>query len=251
MGKKSPSPPDVVGAAETEGAYSRETARDVTYADRPDQSGPLGQVRWGQEQGIDPATGEPVTKWTQNQTLDPSLQSSLDSSLGMMSDRADLANTVNQRTFDEMGEAPDWAQFGEVEGFDPTQQRQAAEDAAYGRSTSRLDPRYASEANALEIKMRNQGLSPGDQAWDSAMDTFNRAKNDAYEQARFGATSEGRDEFGVALQGNERANALRDQKIQEYLAKRGYSLSEADALSQDQKLTDIAGLVTGGSGGGG
>jgi hypothetical protein len=168
----------------------------------------------------------------------------------MMGSRAKLANVVNERVAGEMGDAPDWAQFGDVEGFDPAQQRQAAEDAAYGRSTSRLDPRFAQESNELEIKLRNQGLAPGDQAWDAAMSNYNMQRNDAYEQARYGATAEGRDEFGVALAGNERANALRDQRIQEYLSKRGFSLSEANALSQDQKLGDIAGLVTGSGSGG-
>lgn len=247
MGKKT-SPPDVVGAAETEGEFSRETARDVTYADRPDQTGPLGEVRWGQEEGIDPATGEPVTKWTQSQTLTPELQGSLDSSLGMMGERSALARSVNERVEGEMGSAPDWEQFGDVKGFDPAQQRQAAEDAAYGRSTSRMDPRFAREAEQLEIKLRNQGLDPGDQAYDAAMESFNFGKNDAYEQARFGATAEGRQEFGVSLQGNERANALRDQQIQEYLAKRGFSLEESKRLSEGQELGDIAGLVTGGGG---
>ncbi len=247
MGKKS-SPPNVVGAAETEGQYSRETARDVTYADRPDQTGPLGEVRWGQEMGIDPATGEQVTKWTQNQTLNPELQGSLDSSLGMMGDRASLARSVNERVAGEMGAAPDWDQFGDVEGFDPDARRQAAEDASYGKATSRMDPRFAREAEQLEIKLRNQGLDPGDQAYDAAMESFNFGKNDAYEQARYGATAEGRDEFGISLQGNERANALRDQQIEEYLAKRGFSLAESKRLSEGQELSDIAGLVTGGEG---
>ena len=69
MGKKSSDPADVRGAAETEGQYSRETARDVTYADRPDQYNPYGSVTWGQEMVRDPATGEMVTKWTQNEAL--------------------------------------------------------------------------------------------------------------------------------------------------------------------------------------
>ena len=56
MGKKSSKAPDVVGAAREEGKISRETARDATYADRPDQNGPLGSTTWGQERVLDPAT---------------------------------------------------------------------------------------------------------------------------------------------------------------------------------------------------
>ena len=62
MGKKSSKSPDVVGAAEREGEYSRETARDTTYADRPDQYNPFGSVTWGTERVLDPATGAPPPK---------------------------------------------------------------------------------------------------------------------------------------------------------------------------------------------
>jgi hypothetical protein len=61
---------------------------------------------------------------------------------------------------------------------------QRAEDAIYGQAQSRLDPRFQGEQQALEIKLRNQGLTPGDQAWDSAMQNQNMGKNDAYNQAQ-------------------------------------------------------------------
>lgn len=246
MGKKSSKAPDVVGAAETEGQYSRETARDVTYADRPDQYNPFGSVKWGTDRVQDPATGEWVTKWSQNQNLDPRLQGSLDSSLGFMQGKAGLAQDKLGDISNEMGSAPDWAQFGDVEGFDPEMQRQRAEDAAYGKSTARMGDRFNSERDTLDIRLRNQGLTPGDQSYQAQMDTFGQGKNDAYEQARLGSVAQGRDEYGVALQGNERANVLRNQQIQEYLAKRNFSLDEANKLSQGQTASDIGSLVSGG-----
>ena len=242
MGKKSSDPPNVEAAS----AIDRETARDITYADRPDQISSLGNVRWGTEQVVDPATGEDVTKWTQTNELNDDLQGTLDSSLGMMRGNQELASGMSGRIQDEMGTAPDWAQFGDVEGFDPDAQRLKAENDAYSRSTARLDPRFADEANALEIKMRNQGLTPGDQAWDSQMKNFGFRKEDSYSQARLGSTAEGRQEFDVALRGNQRANALRDQKIQEYINKRGFSLNEQGKLSQGSSLQDLASVVNGG-----
>ncbi len=245
MGKGSDAP-DVSGAAEIEGEYSRETARDVTYADRPDQYNPFGSIQWGTEQVRDPATGEMVTKWTQNQNLNPALQGALDSTMGMMGDRAALSSGMMGRIQDEMGGAPDWEQFGDVVGFDPTQQRQHAEDSAYAKAVSRLDPRFSKQANDLEIKLRNMGLRPGDQAYDAQMSNFSNSRNDAYEQALWGSVAQGRDEFGVALQGNERANALRNQQIQEYLGQRGFSLGEANALQEGQTIQDMANMVSGG-----
>ena len=60
---------------------------------------------------------------------------------------------------------------------------QRAEDAIYSRAQGRLDPKFQGEQQALEIKLRNQGLAPGDQAWNSAMQNFNFGKNDAYQNA--------------------------------------------------------------------
>lgn len=246
MGKKSSKAPDVKGAAETEGQYSRETARDVTYADRPDQYNPFGSVNWTTQRVKDPATGEYTTKWSQNQTLDPRLQGSLDSSLGFMQGKSTLAQDKLQDISNEMGGAADFTEFGDVAGFDPASQRQAAEDAAYGKSTARMGGQFQEQRNALDIRLRNQGLQPGDQGYQAQMETFEQGRNDAYEQARLGSVAEGRDEFGVSLQGNERANALRSQQIEEYLAKRGMSLGEANKLSEGQTASDIGALVSGG-----
>lgn len=244
MGKKSGSDSGRK-AAETQGRYAQDTARDQNYADRANQYNPFGSIEYGQELGIDPATGKKITKWTQNQTLSPEMQRLYDSTTGQMGDRADLARDVFGRVQGEMGGAPDWAQFGEQTGmeYDPTQIRQRAEDAAYGRATSRLDPRFAEQSEALEVKLRNQGLMPGDQAYKAQMDQFGRTQNDAYEQAQMGAVGQGRDEAGMlwGQQGEsmDRSNALRDTQIQEYLAKRNFSLNEANSLDPTAQLKGI------------
>jgi hypothetical protein len=152
----------------------------------------------------------------------------------------------------EMGAPADWGQFGDVQGmkYDPSQIRQAAEDAAYKRQTNRLDPRFDKEREALDIRLRNQGLGYGDSAYDSAMGTFNTGKNDAYEQARLSSSEQGMGEAGQLwnqqVQGTDMANVLRDKQIQEYLAKRGFSLGEQNALNQGQTLADLQ-QTTGGS----
>jgi len=231
---------------------NRETARDTTYADRPDQYNPFGSVTWGQEQVRDPATGEMVTKWTQNQAYSPEFQGMFDQQTGMMQNRAGLAGGMNDRIRSEMGGAPDWDQFGGPIGmeYNPDELRQRAEDASYQRATNRLDPRFAAEGNKMEIDLRNKGLRPGDQAYDSAMATYGNTKNDAYEQARLGATGEGRAEagqlWGQSVEGNQLANSLRNQEIQEYLDKRGFSLGEQNKLNEGQTLADLQQVTSGG-----
>ena len=223
MGKKSASPPKVSEAARIEGEEAREAQRDVTYADRPDQYNPFSQVNWGTEEYIDPATGEPVTKWTQSQSFTDPVQGILDSQLDQLGQRGELSQGMMGRIQSEMGQEADWDQFGQAQNFeyDPTQIRQRAEDAAYQKSASRLDPQFDKRAEALEIKLRNQGLRAGDQAYDAAMSSFDTGRNDAYEQARLGSVQQGQSEadqmWNQQAQSTDMANALRSQQIQEYL----------------------------------
>lgn len=246
MGKKSSKPADVVGAAKEEGEFSRETARDATYADRPDQNTSFGNTRWTQQQVEDPASGEMVTKWTQNQNLSADQQEIFDYQTQRNADMAYMAAGKGGQIQEEMGAPLDWNQFGDVVGFDPAANRQSAEDAAYGRSTQRLDPQFEAERATLERQMAGRGLRAGDSAYDSAMANYSTGKNDAYEMARMGATSEGRDEVGLNLSTNERANALRQQQITEYLGKRGQGLSEANALQGSMNTGEMSSTYGGG-----
>ena len=56
---------------------------------------------------------------------------------------------------------------------------------------SRLNPMYESKRNALEIKLRNQGLGPEDEAWRSQMQDLGRQEVDAYGQAQMDAVRAG------------------------------------------------------------
>lgn len=255
MGKKSgPSAPDTIGAAKQTGIEDRTTARDATYADRPDQYNPFGSLTWGQESYIDPATGERVSKWTQAQALSPEMQDLFDQQMGLTKGQSQLQSDAFKRAQGEMGAAPDWAQFGQGKDleYSPDQLRQRAEDAAYGRATSRLDPQFDQRAQALEVKLRNQGLRAGDEAYDSAMSNFGRERTDAYEQAQMGAVGQGRQEAGQLydqqLGSTEFSNALRDQNIAEYLAKRQFSLGEAQALDPTANLQNMASPFVGSGG---
>lgn len=79
---------------------------------------------------------------------------------------------------------------------DPSQLRQQAEDSVYNRFTSRLDPQFEQRSEALESRLRNQGLRPGDEAYDMAMENFGRERTDAYQTAAYDANTAGRAEAG-------------------------------------------------------
>lgn len=231
MGKgSSPDAPDTVGAARETGEQARRLNEAQTWANRPNQRNAWGSTTWENAPVWDSVTGQYVNNWTQTETLDPTTQATLDAQRGIGLGRANLAEGAMARAWDSYQDPMDFDQFGDVIGFDPTEQRQAAEDAAYARSTSRLDPQFNSMQEDLLTKLRNQGLTAGDQAYDSAVANLGRERTDAYDQARYGATEQGRAETNLAMQQNQLANALRSQGMDESLFRRNFNLGEAERL---------------------
>lgn len=117
-------------------------------------------------------------------------------------------------------------------GFNPGQQVQgqvgpqdlggaanAVSNAVYQQAASRLDPQYSLAQQQLETKLANQGLNANDLAYQNAMDTFNRGKNDAYNQAIYSAIPAGLNAentlFGQSLQQGQFANSAAAQQYQQ------------------------------------
>ena len=239
MGKSSGSAPNVVGAARETGEQALRLNEAQTLANRPNQSNAWGSTNWQMTPVWNPITGEYNSSWTQTETLNPNMQQSLESQQNIQSGRSQLAEGMMARAWDEYQNPMNFDQFGNpiqmnpvegpqgfdyqgnpisnfsydqpIDSFDANlgDWRQKAEDAAYTRSSSRLDPQFQQREQELLVRLRNQGLSPGDQAYDAAMANFGRERADAYEQARLGATMEGRAEadqfFGQQL-GSYQAN---------------------------------------------
>lgn len=63
--------------------------------------------------------------------------------------------------------------------------------AAFANARRTLDPVYEQQQSAFDQSMINRGAAPGSKAFDTASDTFNRGRNDAYNTAAFGAMQYG------------------------------------------------------------
>lgn len=61
--------------------------------------------------------------------------------------------------------------------------RKQIQDALMDYQESRLNPTYAKQADDLAVKLANQGITQGSNAYGSEWDIYNRAKNDAYQSA--------------------------------------------------------------------
>lgn len=227
MGKSSPDPPpapDYVGAAEASGESAKEVAAAQTFANRPDQTTPWGSTSWTPYKTIDPGTGASVTAWSQDMTLDPQIQSALEAEIGQQQYRSELAQSLLGRLDEAYQEYPSFDEFGNIGDM-----RTSAEDAMYSSLVSRLDPQWDQDQQALDIQLRNQGLQPGTEAYDNAMESFMRSRTDAYNQASFNSIAAGRDETQLSA-------LLRQQEISEYLLERGVPLNEINALMTGQQV---------------
>jgi len=106
--KRTPPPPDYTGAANAQAQASRENLNTQNFANRPNINTPFGSESWSTRATTDPATGQQVTEWTQNTSLDPRLQNALDSQIGIQQGRSDLANAFMGRVQGEYQQPFDW-----------------------------------------------------------------------------------------------------------------------------------------------
>lgn len=166
-GGDGPSAPDFNEAARIQADSSRDITREQTQANRPDQTSAFGYSDWTQN-----ADGS----WSQQTGLSPG-----------------LASTANRLT----------GQISSGASLDPTQERDRAIEAAYGQSTSRLDPQWSQRESQLAQQLANQGFSLTDDAARTATADLGRQRNDAYQQAMYGAqTGAGNVAFDQSLAAN-------------------------------------------------
>lgn len=86
-------------------------------------------------------------------------------------------------------------------------QRTRVEDAIY----SRVNPQLQRDRNALDVKLANQGIMPGSEAYNTAIDESNRQANDARYQAVLAGGQEQSRLAGLDLQAGQFANSAQAQ----------------------------------------
>ena len=265
-----PKPPDYAGAAEATAQGSRESNEQATWANRPNQYTPWGSTEWSNQPVWDPTTGTFLNRWQQDINLDPAAQMSLDAQQGTGLARSLLAMQMTGRLPQEYGEAMDWNNFDDMGGTvgrrelqtevgaPSDEMRMRSEDAVYGKMTSRLDDRFERDDERLKATLLNQGLRPGDEAYDRAMTEATEGQTDAYDQAMMSAIMAGGQEaqrdLGMDVQrlgfGNQAEmmeqtgdmsasgfnSTRRQQQIAEAMQERGFTLNEIQAILSGQQV---------------
>lgn len=247
MGGKSSAPPapDYTGAAQAQAGASKELTNMQNYANRPTQNTPFGTQSWGTQAVVDPATGQPVTQWTQNTTLAPGLQSALDSQIGLQNSRSQLAGGFMGRVSDEYSQPFDYQNLPAMaQANQPANLQTSSTDYTPGLSTSfnfgsplpqfdssyrdtvanqmmdRMRPTHDYQQGQLETKLANQGFTQGSEAYNRALNELNQRQS----TERFNALDQS---------GNE---AQRLYNMQMGTAQQGYQQNLGAAQFQNQAL---------------
>lgn len=247
MGGKgsAPATPDYMGATQLQGEISKENLNTQNYANRPTINTPFGSQSWGTQSVTDPATGQVVTAWTQNNTLAPGLQSALQDQLDIQAGRSNLAGGFMGRVANEYGSAPDYSNLPEMAmASRPASLQTGTTDYAPGLATSfnfggplpqfdssyrdtvantlmeRMQPTHDYQQRQLETKLSNMGFRPGTEGYDREL--RNLSQRQAAE--RYNA---------LDTAGNE---AQRLYKMQMGTAQAGYNQNLGAAQFQNQAL---------------
>lgn len=250
-----PDTPDYAGAAKEQAQSSREVTEQQSWANRPDQYTPFGSTQWQNQSVWDPSTQQYINRWAQNTEVAPELQPAVDAQMDTTVNRAQLGADISGRLQQDFGQAMDWGAIEPEMGArvqardygDTATLRNRMEDNLYNRATSRLDPQWNNRQSDLRTQLYNMGAKEGDPAYNRAMQEFGRDRNDAYQQAQYGAVAGGGVEqaneigMGGQIQGQQQqASAydtqLRQQAIAEELQRRGTNLNEMNAIISGQQV---------------
>ena len=202
MGKSTPAPPDYTGAANAQAAASKENLTTQNFANRPTINTPFGTQSWTTENRVDPASGQLVTGWTQNNTFGDTqngrnLQDALSSQIESQYKRSDLANQSMGRVEQEYSQPFNYEGLPAMQsGGTPGDIRTAVADYSPGLNTSfnfgdapaaptydtgyrdrvaqslmeRMMPVQEYQNRQLQTQLSNQGFKLGSEGYKRGLD---------------------------------------------------------------------------------
>lgn len=268
MGKKAPAAPDPKATAAAQTSTNIGTAIANGYLGNVNQVTPDGSLTYAQSgtnKWTDPMSGAvyDLPTWTATQTLSPAQQAIKTESDAAELNLGKLANTqsgrLNSILADPMslsgapaaGSAssltgPNYTQFGTGPQLQSSVGNTGDITKSYGTEyganvqqvqdalMARMQPGLSQNRASLEQKLANQGLQPGSEAYDRALDTATRQENDAKYGAILSAGQEQSRLAGLANQQASFQNAAQQQAYGQAYQNTGLANSTAQQTYQNQ-----------------
>jgi hypothetical protein len=221
--KKSPPPPDYVGAARETAEGNLEAARAATTANRVNQYTPYGNLTY-QRTGKDDY-GNDI--WRADVTLSPAEQQKLDQQnalgIGLAGSQNKALEYVNQNLENPF----DTSKLASV-GINPGE---TYSDAIMRR----LQPQMDRANKQLDTTLANQGIPVGSEAWKAAKEQQAMAQNDQLTSAVVGGFDKG---LAARQQGLQEAAYLRNEPINLLSSLRtGSQVSNPNFINTPQQAT--------------
>jgi hypothetical protein len=236
MGKKAPAPPpapDYKGAAVEQGIANLESARATARLSNPNTYTPYGTQIVSYEGDVP----------TIRQTLTPTAQKTLEAQQNVELSLANLgsqgartASTVLDKPFSFGG--PDVQTSLDLSNVAkmPVNAGMTGQEAIM----QRLEPSLARQRVSTETQLINQGLRPGSEAYNNAINLLGQQETDARTQAvlqginlDIGANQQG---FGQALESGKFGNTAQQQALAEAIQLRQLPLNEITALMSGSQI---------------
>lgn len=263
MGKKSDPPPapDYRAAAEETAQSSQQAQTRADWTNRPTQITPWGRTDWSAQAATDPSTGQPITQWTQTESLSPQLQGALNDQFAMQSGRSQIAGGMMGQLAQSYANPYDWSRMnaygnpGQSGGLQAGQLNQGVTQAPtmtgagqgmMGSVTGagmderlrmenalnqRLLPQQQQQQASLEGKLQNMGLTRGSEAWNREMQRL----GDQQSRQQLDVMNQGLAEQQAALGMNIQQGQFQNQAQQQAF---GQGMQQGQQNFQNQLAVD-------------
>lgn len=227
MGKDAPKAPApvVVNPSTTatgQAEFNKEAALQQRALNLVDQYTPQGTIKYE-------ATGqeiEGIPQYKVTQAFSPEEQQLYDVTTDIRQQYADIGQKQLGAVGEKLQTPFEMSQFGAAPTFNDAYRSQQLENIM-----TRMQPGLDKQRASLETSLANQGFVVGTEAYDTAIDEYNRALNDARIAADIQSTGIAGQQYGLEAQ-------ARDRAINEALMERTQPMSELAAfLSGSQPST--------------
>ena len=236
MGKSAPAAPatpDYKQAAIDQGAANVETARVQSKLNNPNVYTPYG-TQLVSYNGDTPTITQSLTPEAQK-TLNE--QQNVQYQLAQLGSKgAQLAGNVLDKPFDFGGPAVQTSLDLSNVAKMPVNAGTTGQEAIM----SRLEPSLQRQRTSTETQLINQGLRPGTEAYDNAIQLLGQQENDARTQAALTGinldTSANAQGYNQALQGAQFGNTAQQQALAQAIQGRQMPLNEISALMSGSQI---------------
>jgi hypothetical protein len=258
MSKDTPPTQDYAGAAQEQAKSSADVTEQQTVANRPDINTPFGNQTWQMTPTYDPVSGKMVSQWTQNTNLTPASQQALDSQQAITQNKSNLAQgLLGKLDAQENTPQQNYMDFAGVPGAtthstDPnaSSYNKDAADASFNSWMGYNKPLMDQAKSQLDTQLQNQGLKPGDQAYDTAMKNLGDQQNQNTNQASYSAIglgnqvglanrssdlSQQNQAFGQGMSGANFQDQTREAQVADDMQQKGFSLNQINAILSGSK----------------